>query len=84
MDIKAKIEEFVEKIKGDKDLMKNFKEEPVKTVEKLLGVDLPDEQIEKLVDGIKAKLKLDDVTDKIEGLGDKLEGALGGLFGKKK
>lgn len=79
MDIKAKIEELVNKIKGDKDLLSNFKKDPVATVEKLLGIDLPDDQIEKLVDGIKAKISLDDIGDKLGGLGDKL----GGLFGKK-
>ena len=72
MDIKAKIEELVEKIKNDDDLLKNFKEEPVKTIEKLIGIDLPDDQIEKLIDGIKAKLTFDNVSD-----------LLGGLFGKK-
>ena len=72
MDIKAKIEELVEKIKNDDDLLKNFKEEPVKTIEKLVGIDLPDDQIEKLIDGIKAKLTFDNVSD-----------LLGGLFGKK-
>ncbi len=72
MDIKEKIEELVEKIKNDDDLLKNFKEEPVKTIEKLIGIDLPDDQIEKLIDGIKAKLTFDNVTD-----------LLGGLFGKK-
>ena len=79
MDIKAKIEELVDKIKSDKDLLANFKKDPIKTVEKLLGVDLPDDQIEKLVEGIKAKINLDDLSDKLGGLGDKL----GGLFGKK-
>lgn len=79
MDIKAKIEELVDKIKEDKDLLNNFKKDPVKTVEKLLGIDLPDDQIEKLVDGIKAKISLDDLGDKLGDLG----GKLGGLFGKK-
>ncbi len=79
MDIKAKITELVDKIKGDDDLMENFKKDPIKTVEKLLGVDLPDDQIEKLVDGIKAKINLDDIGEKLGGLGSKL----GGLFGKK-
>ena len=72
MDIKEKIEELVEKIKNDDDLLKNFKEEPVKTIEKLIGIDLPDDQIEKLIDGIKVKLTFDNVSD-----------LLGGLFGKK-
>ncbi|MBQ3074934.1 MAG: hypothetical protein IJC26_02610 [Clostridia bacterium] len=75
MDIKKKIEELVEKITSDKALMAKFQKDPISTVEKLIGVDLPNDQIEKLVDGIKAKIKLDD-------LGDAL-GALGGLFGKK-
>ncbi len=79
MDIKAKITELVEKIKKDDDLLESFKKDPIKTVEKLLGVDLPDDQLEKLVDGIKAKISLDDIGEKLGGLGDKL----GGLFGKK-
>ncbi len=72
MDIKAKIEELVEKIKSDKNLLSKFKADPVKTVEGLIGIDLPDEQIEKVVDGIKAKISFDDIA-----------GKLGGLFGKK-
>ena len=72
LDIKAKIEELVEKIKGDKDIGERFRKEPTKTVEGLLGVDLPEEQIDGIVEGIKAKLNLDKLGDK-----------LGGLFGKK-
>ena len=75
MDIKAKIEELVEKIKSDKDLMTKFQADPISTVEGLIGIDLPNDQIEKIVDGIKAKIDL-----------DKLGGALGGLkglFGKQ-
>ena len=73
MDIKAKIEELVEKIKSDKDLQAKFKADPIAAVESLLGVDLPNDQIEKIVDGIKAKISFDDIGDK-----------LGGLFGKFK
>ncbi len=72
MDIKAKIEELTDKVKNDKTVAENFKKDPVKTVEGLIGVDLPDDQLEKVVEGIKAKVNL-----------DKLGGALGGLFGKK-
>ena len=75
MDIKAKIEELTEKIKSDKDLLTKFQNDPISAVESLLGVDLPNDQIEGIVEGIKAKIKLDD-------LGDVL-GGLGGLFGKK-
>ncbi len=75
MDIKAKIEELTDKIKGDKDLLAKFQSNPIAAVESLLGVDLPDDQIKGIVDGIKAKIKLDNIGDALEGLG--------GLFGKK-
>ena len=63
MDIKAKISEIVEKIKDDPKLLANFKDEPVKTVESLIGVDLPDDLIEKVVDGVKAKISVDKLAD---------------------
>ena len=75
MDIKAKIDEIVAKIKSDPSALANFQSDPVKTVEGLAGVDLPDDQINPIVEGIKAKLSggvLSGLTDKI-----------GGLFGKK-
>lgn len=67
MDIKNKIEELVEKIKTDKGLQDQFARDPVAAVKKLAGVDLPDEQIRKIADGVKAKIGLD---------------KLGGLFKK--
>ena len=73
--IKDKVDGIVDKIKSDKNLLARFKSEPVKVVEELVGIDLPDELIEKLVDGVKAKIAIDSVGDAL--------GALGGLFGKK-
>ncbi|MBR6709410.1 MAG: hypothetical protein IKL84_07000 [Clostridia bacterium] len=67
--IKEKIEEITEKIKNSDDLMAKFKKEPVKTLENLLGVDLPDEIIQKIVDGVKAKISLDKAADLLGGLG---------------
>ena len=71
MDIKEKIEELVEKIKSDKTLMKKFQNDPISTVEGLIGIDLPNDKVEAIVDGIKAKIDLDKIGD-----------VLGGLFGK--
>ena len=62
MDIKEQIESIVEKLQKDKALQAQFKKDPVKAVEKLLGVDLPDDIVEKVVAGVKAKLSLDDVS----------------------
>ncbi|MBR3994468.1 MAG: hypothetical protein IKI97_04215 [Clostridia bacterium] len=74
MDIKEKIEEIVEKVKADKNLFENFMKEPVKTVEKLIGVDLPDDQIKKIAEAVKAKVSVDEIGKKLGGLGK--------LFGK--
>ena len=63
MDIKAKITELVEKIKTDKELQAQFKADPIKAVEKLLGVDLPDDTVAKIVDGVKAKITVDKLSD---------------------
>ena len=78
--IKEKVEQVVAKLKADKSLLAEFKTDPVKAVEKLLEVDLPDDIINKVVDGVKAKLAADDISDKLEGAKD----ALGGLFSKFK
>ncbi len=75
MNIKDKIEEIVDKVKNDKDFAKSFEDNPIKAVEGIVGVDLPDDQINGLIDGVKAKVSLDGITDKL--------GGLGGLFGKK-
>ena len=72
MDIKAKITELVDKIKNDKSIAEKFQKDPIATVEGLLGIDLPDDQIKQIVDGVKAKVSLDNIG-----------GAIGGLFGKK-
>ena len=45
MDIKAKIEEIVEKIKADENFAEDFKKDPVKSVESVTGVDLPDDMV---------------------------------------
>lgn len=74
MDIKAKIDEIVNKVKDDKNFASEFSADPVKAVEKVLGVDLPDDQINKLIDGVKAKIAASGIMDKVGGL-------LGGLKG---
>ena len=67
-DVKAKIDELVGKLQKDPALLKSFQEDPIKTVEKLTGIDLPDDQIQPLVTGIKAKLTAGDIGSKLGGL----------------
>ena len=75
MEIKEKIEAVVKKLMADKQLMEKFERNPVKVIEELLGVDLPDDLVNKIIEGVKAKISLDKVGDAL--------GALSGLFGKK-
>ena len=74
MDIKAKIEEIVQKLLSDKKLMAKFDRNPAAVIEELLGIDLPNDQVNQLISGIKAKIKLDQGGDVLGGIGK--------LFGK--
>lgn len=73
MDIKAKIDEVVDKVKNDKDFASKFQSEPIKAVEDVVGVDLPDDVINNIIDTVKSKISFDGIADK-----------LGGLFGGNK
>lgn len=71
MDIKEKISEIIDKLKEDPSLMKKFENEPVKVIEQVIGVDLPDDVVEKVIDGVKANMTMDNVskvTDAIKNL----------------
>ena len=74
MDVKEQIKTAVDKITKDKKLQEQFQKEPVKALESVLGVDLPDDVINQVIDGVKAKLTLDKVSGSVD--------ALKGLFKK--
>ena len=75
--LKDKVEEIVKKITSDKKIAAKFKADPISTVEDLIGIDLPNDQVQAIVDAVKAKVALDKVDDLLDGLG-----GLGKLFGK--
>ena len=64
----------VKKLMNDKSLMTKFERNPVSVIEELVGIDLPDQQVNQLIEGIRAKIKLDQVGDVLGGIGK--------LFGK--
>ena len=70
MDIKEQINKVVEEISKNPNIKEQFEKEPVKVIEKLIGADLPDHIVMKIVDGIKAKLSIDNVSN----LADSLKG----------
>ena len=67
--------EIAVKLGKDEKLLDAFKKDPVTVIEKKLGIDLPNDQLNALIDGVKAKLKAEDVLD--------VAGKLLGMFGKK-
>jgi len=72
MDIKEQISKIVEEVSKNPHIKEEFEKEPVKVIEKIIGVDLPDDIIMKVVDGVKAKLTIDDVS--------KVAGIIKGIF----
>jgi len=56
MDIQKIITDVIAKLKSNPDLVKQFMADPVKMLEKTFNVDLPDDQINKVIDGVKKGL----------------------------
>lgn len=73
MDIKKNVEELVEKIKKNPKLLEDFKKNPVKVVEGIVGMDLPDKEINELAKLVMAKIDMDKVGDLLGGLGSLLK-----------
>ncbi len=69
MDIKAKIDEIVDKVKNDKNFASKFQSDPIKAVESVIGMDLPDDQIKGVIDGVKAKISVDKAGDALGSIG---------------
>ena len=63
------IEKAVKKLMSDKDLLAKFEKNPASVIEELIGMDLPDELVNQVIDGIKAKIKLDQLGGVLGGLG---------------
>ena len=79
MDIQKIIADVVARLTSNPDLIKSFISNPVQLLEKTFGIDLPDDQINQIIDGVKSKIDLSNIDVK-QAAG--LLGKLKGLFGK--
>lgn len=70
--------DIVEKIVKDKGFAKNFKSSPAKALEGLLGVNLPDEQVNSILEAVKGKVNLETIGGLLDTDGDG-KADLGGL-----
>ena len=61
MDIKELIEKLTKAVLENDAVKAKFEKDPIKAVEQVLGVDLPDEMVEKIIDGVKAKITVDQI-----------------------
>ena len=69
------VQEIVEKLQGSKDALAAFKKDPVGKVKELLGgADVSSETLNKIVEAVKAKVNVDEVSG--------IVGKIKGLFGK--
>ena len=83
MDIQKIIEEVVSKLKLEPDTIKSFATAPVGTLKKEFNIDLPEEQLNEIIKGVKDKVDLTNLD--LGSLGEEATGILGklkGLFGK--
>ena len=62
-EIKDLLRKLADKVQSDDEIKELFKKEPVKAVEKILGVDLPDDVVKKIIDGVKASITIEDAKD---------------------
>jgi methyl coenzyme M reductase subunit C len=66
--MKEKVDEIVKKVQSDPKILDNFKKNPTKTVEGIIGVDLPEDQINSIVEAVKTKIDLTNLESSIKGL----------------
>ena len=62
-EIKALIKKLADKVQSDDEIKELLKKDPIKAVEKILGVDLPDDVVKKIIDGVKASITIEDAKD---------------------
>jgi len=77
MDIQKIISDVVAKLMKNPDLVKSFMSNPVQLLEKTFGIDLPDDQINQVIEGVKSQLGDVNVSEAVG-----LLGKLKRFFGK--
>ena len=59
-EIRDLIKKLADKVQSDDEIKTLFKKDPIKAVEKILGVDLPDDVVKKIIEGVKASITIED------------------------
>ncbi len=79
MDLQKLIAEVLEKLNGDNSILAQFRKDPMATVKNLLAsVNLDAEQLKAIVEGVTAKLNLEDTAKQAQGLFARIKRFFGG------
>ena len=62
-DVKEMIDKVVDKAKNDPKFMDELKKNPEKAIESVVGMDIPDGMVDKVMAAVKSKDTLDKVGD---------------------
>ncbi len=62
-DVKEMIDKVVDKAKNDPKFMDELKKDPEKAIESVVGMDIPDGMVDKVMAAVKSKDTLDKVGD---------------------
>ena len=77
VNLKEIVGKIIDIIQDDDKFEAKFDANPAKAIEEVLGVDLPDEQVNMVVKAVKAKeFQLDNLDDMLEAKGKDLLGKL--------
>ncbi|MFD2329171.1 hypothetical protein ACFSR7_07910 [Cohnella sp. GCM10020058] len=63
MDIKHKVGDIVTRVKNDKGFSEKFKRDPAAAIETVVGVNLPNDQVNAIIVSVQAKLTSDKAGD---------------------
>lgn len=75
--LKEVISKIIDIIQDDDKFEAKFNANPAKAIEEVLGIDLPDDQVNMVVKAVKAKeIQLDNLDDVLENKGKELLGKL--------
>lgn len=83
-DIENKVSQVIKKAESDPDFMAALKRDPVKTVEGLLGVDLPDAEIMAIAEAARGKISLEKGADSAKEIIGEIGDKIGGFLHKDK
>ena len=61
--VKDKAEDILKEINSNPQLIEEFKKDPIKTIEKLIGIDLPDDTIKQIIASVKENITAEDAGE---------------------